>query len=217
MNGHHAMNCAAVETAVCDYLDGTLAGGERTAFEEHLKSCDSCTELLNDSREAMAFIERCAEVTPPPELLTRIIHQLPDARRDASRRSGWKSWASQLFQPILQPRFAMGMAMTILSFSMLGKFVGPVKPIQPSDLNPVRVVESIDQRLHRAFNEAVKYYESLRVVYEIQSLLREWSAEEEQESGQEASPESGSSSQPNAPKKGAERPSGGAGEATPGR
>lgn len=202
MSPEHVMNCTAVETAVCDYLDGTLSTAERAQFEQHIHGCPGCAELLEDSRDALSFMERCADVAPPPELLTKIIHQLPDARRRTRPASRWRAWIGKLFAPILQPRFAMGMAMTILSFSMLGKFVGPVKPLQPADLNPVRVVESIDQRFHRFFNEAVKYYESLRVVYEIQSMLREWSQEEEQESGQEASPAPGSSSPSAAPKGG---------------
>jgi hypothetical protein len=33
--------------------------------------------------------------------------------------------------------------------------------------------------LHRSWDRAVKYYQNLRLVYEIQSRLQEWSAEEE--------------------------------------
>ncbi|WP_395621662.1 hypothetical protein, partial [Dokdonella sp.] len=40
------------------------------------------------------------------------------------KKSGARNWISRLLEPVLQPKFAMGMAMTILSFSMLGRFAG---------------------------------------------------------------------------------------------
>jgi hypothetical protein len=83
---------------------------------------------------------------------------------------------------MLQPRLAMGMAMTILSFSMVGRILGiEERQITLADLQPARVVDNIDLKMHRAWDRAVKYYESLRVVYLIQTQLREWSDQEEAE------------------------------------
>jgi hypothetical protein len=80
----------------------------------------------------------------------------------------------RLLEPVLQPRFAMGMAMTILSFSMLGRFVGiNVRQLQASDLEPAKVWAAVDDRMNRGWTRAVKFYESLRLVYEVRSRLRE--------------------------------------------
>ena len=74
----------------------------------------------------------------------------------------------------------MGMAMTILSFSMLGRFSGiEVRDLKPSDLQPAKVWAAVDDRAHRAWGRAVKYYENLRLVYEVQSRLQEWSEQDE--------------------------------------
>ncbi len=76
---------------------------------------------------------------------------------------------------VLQPRYVMGMAMTILSFSMLARFAH-IEPrqLRPADLDPVKVWQSIDDRSHRIWDRSMKYYDNLRLVIEIQSRLREW-------------------------------------------
>ncbi len=182
------LQCADLESLLADYVDNTLPAAERTAVDAHLAGCVACQELLEDSRAAIAFMERCQDPVPPPELITKIVHQLPAAKASTRRRRGVSAWLARLFAPILQPKFAMGMAMTILSFSMIGKFVGPVKPLRPADLDPVRVVATIDDKLHRLWNDAIKYYESLRWVYEIQTRIREMNEEREAEETAAPSP-----------------------------
>lgn len=183
-------NCTDIELLLCDYLDHALTREQAAAFDAHVAACADCAQALADQRLALELIDRAAIVQPPPELLTRIMHQLPAAQKPARPARGAMAVLRRLFEPVLQPRFAMGMAMTILSFSMLGKFVGPVKSLKPEDLNPMSIVAAIDDKAHRAWNSAVKYYESLRLVYEIQTRLHEWSAEEEERRTQESAPAS---------------------------
>jgi hypothetical protein len=74
----------------------------------------------------------------------------------------------------------MGMAMTILSLSMLGRFAGiEVRQLNPADLDPARIVMSVEDRIHRGWMAVVKYYENLRLVYEIQTRIQEWTVPEE--------------------------------------
>jgi hypothetical protein len=91
-----------------------------------------------------------------------------------------------LFQPLLQPRFAMGMAMTILSFSLLARYV-PIRQITLEDCNPVRIWAALDDKVERGWQRTVKFYESLRVVYQIQSTVREW--QQQQQEREPAEPE----------------------------
>jgi hypothetical protein len=170
------MNCADLETLLCDYVDGTLHGAQRSAVEEHLAGCAVCAELAGDAARAVAFMERAAVVEPPPELLTRILFELPSGRReDNVSRSWWASIRTAWIDPVLQPRFAMGMAMTVLSFAMLGRFAGiEVRQLKPSDLNPVQVWATVEDKALRAWERGVKYYDSLRLVYEIQTSLKDW-------------------------------------------
>ena len=45
--------------------------------------------------------------------------------------------------------------------------------VQPEDLNPVRIWGGIEDKTVRLKDRAVKYYENLRWVYEIEVRLRE--------------------------------------------
>jgi anti-sigma factor RsiW len=170
------MTCAELEILLCDYVDGTLHGEEKSALESHLAGCSACTELAKDVAGATGFLERVATVDPPAELLTRILHEIPHGRqRAADRPSWWRRLFGGWVEHVLQPRYAMGMAMTILSFSMLARFTG-IEPRQlnPQDLDPVKIWQSVDDRTHRIWDRAVKYYDNLRLVIEVQSQLKEW-------------------------------------------
>jgi anti-sigma factor RsiW len=175
------MTCAELEILLCDYHDGTLGSEDRAALESHLAGCAACTQLASDVAGLTAFIETVATVEPPPELITRILHQIPDGRQKQGER---RSWWSRLFggwvQGVLQPRYVMGMAMTILSFSMLARFAHiPDRPLRPSDLDPVKAWQAIDDRSHRIWDHAMKYYDNLRLVIEIQSRLKEWTDQDQ--------------------------------------
>jgi hypothetical protein len=175
------MTCAELEILLCDYVDGTLRAEERAALETHLSGCAACTQLAADVQGVTAFIERVAEADPPAELMTRILHYAPTGRRASAeeRASLSPSWAKRLFggfvHSVLQPRYVMGMAMTILSFSMLARFAH-IEPrqLRPADLDPVKVWQGIDDRSHRVWDRSMKYYDNLKLVIEIQSRLKEW-------------------------------------------
>ena len=172
------MTCAELETTICDYVDGILDGEPKAAVESHLAKCATCAELARDAKAAVAFMESVPAVEPPDELVTRLLFEAPTSR-DRARRGGIKDLLTRWIQPVLQPRFAMGMAMTILSFSLLGKFVGiSDRQIEASDLHPATVWEAVDDRAHRTWDSIVRYYENLRVVYQIQSRLSEWTEEQ---------------------------------------
>jgi hypothetical protein len=140
--------------------------------------------MESDVRAAAGFLARAEVVQAPPELVTRILFHMPRGKAEsvpARSRGRMSRWFRAVWEPILQPRFVMGMAMTILSFSMLGRFTGiSVRQLNPADLNPVKVWTATEDQIHRAWNRVVKYYENIRLVYEIQSRLKEWAQEEEE-------------------------------------
>ena len=174
------MTCAELEILLCDYVDGTLRGEEKTALESHLAGCSACAELAKDVAGVTAFIETVAPAEPPAELLTRILHELPTGRPTAEKRSWWWKLTGGWVHALLQPRYVMGMAMTVLSFSMIANFahISP-RQLRPSDLDPVKIWASIDDRTHRMWDRTVKYYDNLRLVIEIQSRLKEWTDQEQ--------------------------------------
>ena len=72
------MNCADIEILLADYVDGTLAADEKSAFESHLSTCAVCQELASDVAGAVAFMGRASDVTAPPELVTRILFEISE-------------------------------------------------------------------------------------------------------------------------------------------
>jgi len=168
------MNCAEFEVLLADYIDGTLGPSGVLTVEQHASLCASCRELLNDASGAVRFIKMTSDVIPPPELITRLAYQAPAGRiRLPDETQGILSRLSSWLQPVLQPRLAMGMAMTILSFAMLERCTGVrVQRIEAADLNPVRIWGGVEDKTLRLKDRAVKYYENLRWVYEIETRLK---------------------------------------------
>ena len=173
------MNCAEIEVLICDYVDGTLAAAQKAEVERHLSACPACAELARDSAAAVAFMETAADVEPPPELITRILFDAPWAKE--KQKSKPREWFRALLSPILHPKFAMGMAMTILSLSMLARFVAPVRQLRPADLKPTEVWAGIEGRAVRTWARTVKFYENLKIVYQIQTTLKEWQQQTEEQ------------------------------------
>src|SRR5690242_12821395 len=117
------MNCADAEILICDYA--TLSSADRFALERHLAECPACAE----------------QVEPPPALVNRILFE-QRWKQQSWRGAGVRAWFGKLLQPVLQPKFAMSMAITILSLAWLAKYVAPARPLTAQDFNPVRVWQS---------------------------------------------------------------------------
>jgi hypothetical protein len=158
------MNCADVEILICDYLDGTLAAAERAAVESHLAGCPNCAELARDGAAAVALMERAEVVEPPQELISHILFNPPWHRQRAG-------WFSQVLHPLLAPRFAMSMALTVLSFAMI---MPKMRQFQPTDLSPAVVWAGIEDRVDRIWERSEKFYDNLKFIYQIRATLREW-------------------------------------------
>ena len=172
------MNCVDVEILLAEYVDGTLHREARSAVKAHLDTCVACRDLAHDAAGAVAFIERAADVEPPPELVTRILFEVTQG---ASRTVVKPPLARRLFgntlgawlEPVLQPRFAMGMATTLLSLAMLIRG----RQLSIGDFNPVKLWNSTELQVSRTWERGVKNYENLRLVFAIQSRLKQWSEE----------------------------------------
>src|SRR5712692_7746182 len=181
------MQCSEFEIRLCEYLDGALDKSGRREFEEHAAVCELCAPMLADARSLGRFLESVEEVEAPPELVTGILYRTRQARSAAWLRVG--GWRGR-FQRLLQPRYAMSMAMTILSVSMLYRVAGvQIRQLDVTDLNPIQIWQSVDNSTHRLWNRGVKFYQSVRFVYEIVEQWRAVRAEEDQaRESEEAAP-----------------------------
>lgn len=175
------MNCADFEVQLADYIDGTLDASGRAALEQHAAGCVGCREFMADATRGATFVARAEEVQPPQELLTRLAYLAPIGRvhQPHERQGLFSQLKSKLLLPILQPRLAMGMALTILSFAMLERCTGiRVQTIQAADLNPSHVWSGVVNKVIRTKDRAVKNYENMRFVYEIETRWKEFQAQD---------------------------------------
>jgi Putative zinc-finger len=172
------MTCADFEILICDYVDGTLAPAERAAVERHLEYCSNCAELARDGAAAVALMERAEVVEPPQELISQILFNPPWHRQRAG-------WFSRVLHPLLAPRFAMSMALTVLSFAMI---MPKARQFRPTDLSPAVVWAGIEGRVDRLWERTEKFYDNLKFIYQIRATLREW-----QEQSVENRPQPGAS------------------------
>ena len=75
--------------------------------------------------------------------------------------------------------------MTILSFSILSRFV-PDSAVEGRGPAAERVWASLDDRA-TAPGRTVKFYDNLKFVYQIQTILRDWQQQEEDQKAAESS------------------------------
>ena len=73
----------------------------------------------------------------------------------------------------------MGMATTLLSLVMLIRG----RQLHPADLNPSKLWSDAEVHVSRTWERGVKYYENLRLVFEIQTRLKQWNEESAAASG----------------------------------
>src|SRR5215469_5521513 len=111
-----------------------------------------------------------------PELETpvRLVYNILDATLGPRETvSGWaaiRAWV----RGIASPRFAYGSLSVAATFLMLVTASGfNWKKPKIADLSPVNIYRGTNRQVHQAYARSSKYVSDLRVVYEIQSKLRE--------------------------------------------
>ena len=172
------LGCDEIEVLLADYLDEVLDSAHRTAVKQHLDSCPACAQFAEDIAMAMGLVEKSAEVEAPPELVNKLLFEVTEGSSRAVVRPSWAvRVAGRVFgrwlEPILQPRFAMGMAMTVLSLGMLLRFEA-VRQMSPDDLRPTQLWAATEDKVAGWWDGAVRSYENLRVVFEIEAMYQDW-------------------------------------------
>lgn len=175
------LTCAEFDVLLADRIDGTLAPDSRARFEAHIAACPPCGTYAREVMDAAGFLERVAEVEPPQELYTKILHSTQGGWSLKLRQGGIRGWINRTFAPVLQPRFVMGAMLTLMSITMLSRCAGAKKTLTAADLDPVRIWSSLDDRTHRVWDRAVKSYESMRLVYQVKSQISEWQQQQQEQ------------------------------------
>ena len=178
----NGMKCNEFELLLTDALDGVLGGGELGRFQGHARGCPACGPLLAEAEAGRGWLKGLTEVEPPATLVANILacttgvdtQRLWTAARPRQPRVSWlehvqASFLEPIWAMVRQPRFAMSFGMAFFALSV-GLTVAGVKPsdIRAIDLRP----SAIRQTYYHTQARIVRYYDNVRLVYEVQAAVR---------------------------------------------
>jgi len=202
----NGMQCHEFDLLLADAIDGVLSGTALDRFQAHARTCAACGPLLAEAEAGRNWLKGLTEVEPPASLVTKILasttgvdtQRLPVAERAAQPRiSWWERFEAAVLEPFIvsvwapiwatvrQPRFAMSFGMAFFALSV-GLTVAGVKP---ADLRQVSLRPAAIRHTYYATQaRVVRYYENVRIVYEVESRVREFRRTAPAEPGRETTP-----------------------------
>jgi hypothetical protein len=192
-NTNNGMQCHEFDLLLTDALDGVLGGAALDRFQAHAASCKACGPLLAEAEAGRNWLKSLTEVEPPASLVHNILasttgvdtQRLRVAQRVPQPRiTWWEQLQANVLEPIWatvrQPRFAMSFGMAFFALSV-GLTVAGVKP---ADLRQISLRPTAIRHTYYATQaRIVHYYENVRIVYEVESRVREFRRTEPAEPG----------------------------------
>jgi hypothetical protein len=178
-NPQSGMQCVEWDALLADALDGTLHGARLASFEAHQQSCPTCGPVYREVVAGMHWLKGLEEVEVPRNLVHNIMvhtvgaQPVPREKVVAPGENWWgrlKGRISPVFAPIATPRFAMSFGMAFFSITMLLNVAGfHVADLKHMDLS----AKGIEKTYYTTQARVVRYYENIRLVYEIESRVRD--------------------------------------------
>ncbi len=182
-----AATCGQFEAWLADALDGALSGEASRRFQFHADGCAACGAMLSEVRQGMSWLRMLEEPQPPQNLMHNILAATSSAPvqrpAEAARgpewlESGWLGEIWAFLRPVaagaMHPRFAASFSMAFFSLSLtLGLLGVKVKDLAHMDLRPASVRRAAVLQYTQIESRVVRYYENLRLVYEIESRVSE--------------------------------------------
>jgi hypothetical protein len=187
-NFQNELQCSQFEALLADALDGersSLTADVRQAFDAHGKTCPLCGPLWIETQQGMLLLRSLEEQEPPKNLVHNILaatsmqgqETVVLGRNDAPReKTGWlvRVRRSISYAPLLlRSRFATSFVMAFFSLSvtlsLAGVRIGDVSKI---DWHPTALRKSVVLQYTQVESRVQRYYENMRLVYEVESRVR---------------------------------------------
>ena len=162
--------CEQTEQLLTDYLDGLLPADEQRAFDLHVNSCERCTPLVASVTRAVNGMHSLPEFEVPPRLVYNILDATIGPRQTVTGWAAVLAWV----RGIASPKFAYGSLSFAATFLMIVTASGfNWKKPRAADLAPAAIYRNTHRQAVLAYARGTKYVSDLRVVYEIQSRLKQ--------------------------------------------
>jgi len=222
------LRCDEWENLIADALDGTLSAADAAAFTRHHGECALCAQMLKETQQGKAWIEYLAvEPEVPVDLLQKILARtsgrsvsgeeavvVPGAPlpvRAVPARSAWHRVlpvVRQVARQAFEPRLMMTAAMAFFSIALTLNLTGiKLTEVRAADLRPSRVRATVTRQFYSTNEQVMKYYENLRLVYEMEARVRELRRSTEAEPSPRPSPTSPNETPKQRPRDGTGSPS----------
>lgn len=184
-NAAPQLTCAEFDALLTDALDGILSATSQRRFDLHRQQCPTCAPLFADAAAGMNWLNSLEEVEPPANLVHNVLAATTmrtGAIAAAVPKLNWKERLAGILADIAaparalirQPRIAMTAAMALfsvtLSMNLAGVKLGDLRHL---DLRPSAIKEQATMKYYETSSRMVKYYENIRLVYEVESRLQE--------------------------------------------
>src|SRR5579864_5187606 len=182
---HNGMQCKEFEELLFDALDQNLTQAKKDRFEAHARACNKCGPMFAEVEAGQHWLKSLQEVEPPANLVKNILASTSgiESRRldiaasaeEPSLLERVREWAdsflASVWSTVRQPRFAMSFGMAFFSLSVALSVAG----VKPGYLSKVDFRPSAMRRTYYTTSaRVVKYYENIRLVYEIESRVQEF-------------------------------------------
>lgn len=162
--------CEQTEARLSDYLDGVMSAAEQTAFDAHVNACERCAPLVTHVSKLLTGMHAMEQIEAPPRLVYSILDKTLGPRDTVT---GWRAVLGWV-RGISSMRLAYGalsVAGTFLIFVTATGFNWRHPKL--ADLQPTSIYRNADRQAHLVYAKSTKFVSDLRVVYEIQSRLRQ--------------------------------------------
>jgi hypothetical protein len=185
------LRCDEWENLIADALDGTLSAADAAAFDRHQAECALCAQMLKETQQGKAWIEYLAEEPElPADLLKKILARtsgtvseagvvpgVPLPVRAVPPRPAWHRVlpvVRQVARQAFEPRLMMTAAMAFFSIALTLNLTGiKLTEVRAADLRPSRLRATLSRQYYSTNEQVMKYYENLRLVYEMEARVRE--------------------------------------------
>ncbi len=185
MMSGRVLRCDEWEDMIADALDETLSPADAAAFTRHHGECALCAQMFKETQQGRAWMEYLAvEPEVPSDLLRKILARtseppvthaaMPALAVPARYRATLPHHVRQAARQLLEPRLMMTVAMAFFSIALTLNLTGiNLGQIRPADLQPSRLRATVTRQYYAANEQVTKYYENLRLVYEMEARVRE--------------------------------------------
>jgi hypothetical protein len=176
------LRCDEWENLLADALDGSLSAADDAAFARHHRECALCAQMLKETEQGRSWMQYLAvEPEVPADLLNKILARTSGPQPGVAApalslppRPAWHRVMLPAVRQVLEPRLMMTAAMAFFSIALTLNLAGiKVTDLRAADLQPSRLRANISRSYYSTNEQVTKYYKNLRLVYEMESRVRE--------------------------------------------